>query len=231
MKTASGKSMAKISQYSAINLMAEAGVNPQQWNSIPSPDVVDKTVREIEARGIKVLISRNAEEALDALKKIIPPGAEVMNGSSTTLIEIGYEEYITGGRSGWKVVHDLIRAENDDKKRTDLRRKSVTADYFLSGANAIASTGEIVACDASGSRVAAWPFAAGHLILIVGINKIVPTLEDALKRVREYAYRLENVRAQKVYGTPSVIGKCVILAHEKNEGRITLILVNEALGY
>ncbi len=192
---------------------------------------MDKTVHEIEARGIKVLISRNAEEALDALKKIIPPGAEVMNGSSTTLIEIGYEEYITGGRSGWTVVHDLIRAENDDKKRADLRRKSVTADYFLSGANAIASTGEIVACDASGSRVGAWPFAAGHLILVVGINKIVPTLEDALKRVREYAYRLENVRAQKAYGTPSVIGKCVILAHEKNNGRITLILVNEALGY
>jgi hypothetical protein len=154
-----------------------------------------------------------------------------MNGSSTTLIEIGYEEYITGGRSGWKVVHYLIRAENDDKKRADLRRKSVTADYFLSGANAIASTGEIVACDASGSRVGAWPFAAGHLILIVGINKIVPTLEDALKRVREYTYRLENVRAQKPYGTPSVIGKCVILAHEKNEGWITLILVNETLGY
>jgi L-lactate utilization protein LutB len=223
--------MAKITQYSAINLMSEAGVDPKQWNSIPSPDVVDKTVREIEARGIKVLISRNGEEALDVLKKIIPPGAEVMNGSSTTLIEIGYEEYITGGKSEWKVVHDLIRAENDDKKRADLRRKSVTSDYFLSGVNAIASTGEIVACDASGNRVGAWPFAAGHLILVVGINKIVPTLEDALKRVREYAYRLENVRALKAYGTPSVIGKCVILAHEKNIGRVTLILVNELLGY
>jgi L-lactate utilization protein LutB len=223
--------MAKITQYSAINLLAEAGVDPKQWNSIPSPQSVDKTVREIEARGIKVLISRNAEEALDILKKIIPPGAEVMNGSSTTLIEIGYEEYIAKSRSGWKVVHDLIRGENDDKKRADLRRRSVTADYFLSGANAIASTGEIVACDASGSRVGAWPFAAGHLILVVGINKIVPTLEDALKRVREYAYRLENVRALKAYGMPSVMGKCVILAHEKNEGRVTLILVNEALGY
>jgi L-lactate utilization protein LutB len=192
---------------------------------------VDKTVHEIEARGIKVLISRNAEEALDVLKKIIPPGAEVMNGSSTTLIEIGYEEFITGGRSGWKSIHDLIKAENDNEKRADLRRKSVTADYFISGANAIASTGEIIACDASGSRVGAWPSAAGHLILVVGINKIVPTLNDALNRVREYAYRLENVRAQKVYGTPSVIGKCVILAHEKTEGRVTLILVREALGY
>ncbi len=81
-------------------------------------------------------------------------------------------------------MHNLIRAENDDKKRADLRRKSVTADYFISGANAIARTGEIVACDASGSRVGAWPFAAGHLILVVGVNKIVPSLNDALNRVQ-----------------------------------------------
>jgi L-lactate utilization protein LutB len=223
--------MAKVTRYSAINLMTEAGVDPKKWNTIPSPDTVDRTVHEIEARGIKVIRSAGAENALAVLKEIIPPGAEVMNGSSTTLIEIGYEEYIAGGKSGWTVLHDMIRAENDDRKRADLRRKSVTSDYFLSGANAIASTGEIVACDASGSRVGAWPFAAGHLILVVGTNKIVPTLEYALKRVREYAYRLENVRAQKAYGTPSVIGKCVILAHEKNNGRVTLILVNELLGY
>jgi L-lactate utilization protein LutB len=223
--------MAKNTQYSAINLLTEAGVDPKKWNSIPSPDTVDMTVHEMEARGIKVIRSTSGQDALAILKKIIPPGAELMNGSSTTLIEIGYEEYIAGGKSGWNVVHDLIRAENDDRKRADLRRKSVTAEYFISGANAIARTGEIIACDASGSRVGAWPFAAGHLILVVGINKIVPSLEDALNRVREYAYRLENVRAQKAYGTPSVIGKCVILAHEKNDGRVTLILVNEALGY
>jgi L-lactate utilization protein LutC len=223
--------MAKITRYSAINLISEAGVDPEKWNSLPSPETVDTTVHEIEARGIQVIRSPTAEDALGVLKKIIPQGAEVMNGSSTTLIEIGYEEFIAGGTSGWNIVHNLIRAENDDKKRADLRRKSVTADYFISGANAIARTGEIVACDASGSRVGAWPFAAGHLILVVGINKIVPTVDDALNRVREYAFRLENARAQKVYGTPSVIGKCVILAHEKNEGRVTLILVNEALGY
>jgi L-lactate utilization protein LutB len=223
--------MAKVTRYSAKNLMTEAGVDPLKWNTIPSPDTVDRTVHEIEARGIKVIRSAGGEDALAVLKEIIPPGAEVMNGSSTTLTEIGYEEYIAGGKSGWTVLHDLIRAENDDRKRADLRRKSVAADYFISGANAISRTGEIVACDASGSRVGAWPFAAGHLILVVGINKIVPTLEDALKRVWDYAFRLENVRAQKAYGTPSVIGKCVILAHEKNDGRVTLILVDEALGY
>ena len=223
--------MTRITQYSAKNLIPEAGVDPEKWNRIPSPDLVEKTVREIEKRGIKVITAADSEEALSQLKKIIPAGAEVMNGSSTTLIEIGYEDYISGGRSGWKPFHAIITAENDDRRRAELRRKSVAADYFLSSANAIASTGEIIACDASGSRVGAWPFAAGHLILVVGINKIVPTVEEGLDRVRHYAYRLENVRATKVYGTPSVIGKCVILAHERNEGRITLILVRESLGY
>ncbi len=223
--------MAKVTQYSAANLIEEAGVDPTAWNVVPSDETLEKTVKAIESRGIKVMIAGSADDALAVLKKVIPNGAEVMNGSSTTLIEIGYEDYISGSRSGWKLMHSVITAENNDNRRAELRRKSVAADYFISGANAIAQTGEIVACDASGSRVGAWPFAAGHLILVVGINKIVPNLEDALNRVRQYAYPLENARAKIVYGTPSMIGKCVILSHEKNEERVLLILVREALGY
>ncbi len=223
--------MTKITQFSAAGLMKDAGVHPETWNALPSSEVVRLTTRAIEGRGIQVIPAADGDAALSALKKIIPSGAEVMRGSSTTLAEIGFEDYITGGKSGWIDLHAVITTENDDKKRTELRRKSVTADYFISGANAIAQTGEIVACDASGSRVGAWPFAAGHLILVVGMNKIVPDLESALMRVREYAFRLEDARAKRAYGTPSSIGKCVILANERNVGRITLILVREALGY
>jgi L-lactate utilization protein LutC len=223
--------MAKITQYSAANLIAEAGVDPHTWNAVPSDEILENTVKAIESRGIKVTIAGNADDALAVLKKVIPEGSEVMTGSSTTLIEIGYEDYISGNLSRWKLMHTIITAENNDNKRAELRRKSVAAEYFISSANAIAQTGEIVACDASGSRIGAWPFAAGHLILVVGINKIVPNLEAALTRVREYAYPLENTRAKRAYGTPSVIGKCVILSHEKNEGRVLLILVREALGY
>jgi hypothetical protein len=225
------KSMTKITQYSASGLMKEAGVNPEKWNALPSPETVRLTTRAIEKRGIRVIPAADGDAALSAIKTIIPAGAEVMSGSSTTLIEIGFEDYIAGGKSGWIDLHAVITSEDDAKKRTELRRKSVTAEYFISGANAIAQTGEIVACDASGSRVGAWPFAAGHLILVVGINKIVPDLESALRRVREYAFRLENARAGRAYGTPSSVGKCVILANEKDTGRITLILVSEALGY
>jgi LUD domain len=223
--------MTKITQFSAAGLMKDAGVHPETWNALPSPEIVRQTTRAIEGRGIQVIPAADGDTAFSALKKIIPAGAEVMRGSSTTLAEIGLEEYIAGGKSGWIDLHAVITSENDDKKRTELRRKSVTADYFISGANAIAQTGEIVACDASGSRVGAWPFAAGRLILVVGINKIVPDIGSALRRIREYAFRLEDARAKRAYGTPSSIGKCVILANEKTAGRITLILVSEALGY
>jgi len=223
--------MAKLTQYSAVNLMQEAGVDPQTWSTVQADDVVEQTAKAIESRGIRVIVAGSAEDAMVVLKKVIPAGAEVMNGSSTTLIEIGYEDYISGNESGWNLVHKVITAENNDKKRAELRRKAVAADYFISGANAIARTGEIVSCDATGSRVGAWPFAAGHLVLVAGINKIVPTLTDALDRVRKYAYPLENVRAKKAYGIPSTIGKCVILSQERNEGRVVLILIKESLGY
>ena len=231
VQESAGRGMSRVTEFSAVNLIASAGIDPEKWNKIPSYEIVAETVKAVRERGIRVVQAVNGDQALDILKKIIPAGADVMNGSSTTLIEIGYPEYVQSGRSGWKDLHDVVTAENDDKKRADLRRKSVTAEYFVSGANGIAQTGEIVACDKTGSRVGAWPFAAGNLILVAGINKIVPTLDMALRRVREYSFPLENARAQRAYGTPSRIGKCVILEYEQNEGRITLVLVNEQLGY
>jgi L-lactate utilization protein LutB len=223
--------MAGPTQYSAANLLPEVQVDQARWNRIPSEEEVAETAIAVGERGIRVIRARDRKEALDTLTRLIPRGSEVMNGSSTTLIEIGYEALLKSGKAGWTDLHDRITAENDEKKRAELRRRSVTADYFVSSANAISRTGEIVACDMSGSRIGAWPFGAGHLILVCGINKIVPTLEDALRRIREYAYPLENARARKAYGIPSQIGKCVILANEKVEGRITLILITESLGY
>jgi len=223
--------MGKLTPYSAANLLAEAQVDSEKWNRQPSDHEVALTVENIRRRGIAAIRVRNGKTALEMLKDLIPPGAEVMNGSSTTLVEIGYEAYVNSDQTRWKDLHCAIVAENDEDKRRGLRRKSVTAEYFISGVNAIAQSGEIVACDRSGSRVGAWPFAAAHLIIVSGTNKIVPTLDHALHRVWEYAYPLENVRAKRAYGAPSQIGKCVILANEEIEGRVTLILIDESLGY
>jgi len=218
-------------QYSAANLIADAGVDPGRWSRMPDDATVDKTVKAIEARNVRVIPTATGKEALDAVIGLIPEGAEVMNGYSTTLIEIGYDRTLEENRKGWRDYHVTVTAENDREKRHALRRKSVAADYFLSGVQAIAESGEIVGCDKTGSRVGAWPHAAAHLILVCGANKIVPTLDEALRRCREYALPLENQRAQRAYGTPSAIGKYVILEEEVEPGRITLVLIREELGY
>jgi L-lactate utilization protein LutB len=223
--------MGAITPFSAINLIPDAKVDPNRWNRIPAEEIVAQTAKEIGKHGISVIRATSSEEAVVAIQDLIPSGAEVMNGASTTLTEIGYDRLLQSGRVDWIDLHNVITAENDSVRRIELRRKAVTADYFISGVNAIAQTSEIVSCDRTGSRVGAWPFGAGHLILVSGINKIVPTLSDALQRVWEYVLPLEDARSKKVYGVGSRIGKCVIFVNEEIEGRTFLILIDENLGY
>jgi len=223
--------MANVTKYSAINLLPELDIDSAKWSRIPTEMEISQTVKSIESRGVKVFRVQDGSHALARIKEIIPLGAEVMNGSSTTLIEIGYQEFIESDNHEWKDLHRVVMSENDVLERNEIRRKSVTAEFFLSGVNAVAMTGELVSCDASGSRVGAWPFAAKNLILVSGVNKIVANLQEAMKRVEEYAYPLEDVRSRKVYQAPSQIGKCVILASEKQPGRVTLILINDRYGY
>ncbi len=225
------RQMMRETEYSAANLKADAGVDMGRWSRMPDDATIDKAIAAVQARNIKVILTDMAEEALRALVDLLPEGAEVMNGYSTTLVEMGFNRVLKENPKGWRDYHAIITAENDTEKRHALRRKSVAADYFLSGVQAITESGEIVGCDKGGSRMGAWPHAAAHLILVSGANKIVPNLDDALRRCREYALPLENQRAQRTYGTGSYIGKYVILAHEVEEGRITLILIREPLGY
>lgn len=218
-------------QYSAPNLIADARVDPERWSRVPDEATVERTVRAIEARNVTVIRVATADAARQAVLDLVPDGAEVMNGSSTTLIEIGYERLLEENPKGWHDYHGVITAENDDAKREALRRKGVTADWFLSGVQAIAETGELVGCDKTGSRVGAWPYGAVHLLLVSGVNKIVPTRDEALARCWEYALPLEQQRARRVYGTSSEIGNIVIIEKEMDPDRVTLILVGEALGY
>ncbi|MBI4044465.1 MAG: lactate utilization protein [Candidatus Diapherotrites archaeon] len=211
--------------------MAEAKADPKKWSNLPTDKEIAETAKAVEARGIKAIVVKDKLEALEKLKEIILPGAAVMNGSSTTLIEIGFMDFLNSGNHEWRNLHKEVFSEPDQQKRGDLRRKAVTdADYFVSSVNAIAGTGELVATDASGSRVTAFPFAAKHLILVSGANKITKDLGSALERIGQYAFPLENVRSQKVYGSPSRLGKTVIIQSEMFSGRTTLILVKEPLG-
>lgn len=223
--------MEKATEYSATNLMADAGADAERWNRTPDETTLRKTIEAIGARNVRVILVDSAEDALRTVVDLIPKGAEVMNGYSTTLVEMGFDRVLKENPKGWRDYHAVITGEDDTEKRHALRRKSVAADYFLSGVQAIAESGEIVGCDKTGSRMGAWPHAAAHLILVSGTNKVVPTIDDALRRCREYCLPLENQRAQHVYGVGSYIGKHVILDHEDVDGRVTLVMIRQPLGY
>lgn len=201
------------------------------FNRIPDDETVFRTAAAVTERGIEVIVAADRREALNTVIGLIPTGVEVMNGSSTTLREIGFLDYLKEHGDDYKNMHLPMLTETDQRKQAELRRKSVTAEYFLGSVNAIAETGELFACDATGSRVGAYPFATGRLLLVSGVNKIVPTWQDAMARLREHAYPLEDERARKAYGAPSTIGKVVIIEREVIPGRTTLVLVKEKLGF
>jgi len=194
-------------------------------------EAVEVAVENLEASGFDVVVVDTADEALETLQSHIPAGVSVMNGHSTTLEEIGFDDYLSGGDHEWESLPDQIWSIDDDAERQAARRESQTADYFLGGINAIAQTGDLVAADLSGSRIGAYPFAASNVVIVSGINKIVPTLDDALDRLESVAYPLENERAKEAYGAESMIAKQLIFRQEVEEGRTTVVLIREQLGY
>ena len=201
------------------------------WDKIPPEDTIIKTSDAILERGISVVVVNSGKDALEKVIAMIPKGSEVANASSTTLHEIGYMEHLKSGKHGWKNLQENILKEKNPEKQADLRRKATTAQYFLGSVNAIAQTGELVIVNATGSGNSAYPFAAKNLIIVAGAQKITPTLEDAMKRVREYVYPLEDQRMMKEYGTHTAFGKWVIIEKEVNPRRITLFLIKEKLGF
>ena len=208
----------------------DAEIDPT-LDELADDDTLEETVANLEANGFEVEVVDTADEALDTLTAHIPAGASVMNGHSTTLEEVGFVDYLGEGDHDWESLPAEIWSIDDDEKRQAARRESQTADYFLGGINAISETGELVAADRSGSRIGAYPFAASNVVIVSGTNKIVPTLEDAFDCLESVAYPLENERAQEAYGVESEIAKQLVFRQELEEGRTTVVLVREALGY
>jgi len=200
-------------------------------DELPDDETIEETVANLEANGFEVEVVDSADEALDTVRSLVPAGASVMNGHSTTLEEIGFTEYLSEGDHDWESLPDEIWSIDDDADRQAARREAQTAEYFLGGINAIARTGELVAADRSGSRIGAYPFAAGNVVIVSGVNKIVDDLDTALDRLESVAYPLENERAKDAYGVDSAVAKQLIFRQELEDERTTVVLVREQLGY
>ena len=204
-----------------------------QYNQLASNESIQITIGELAKHNVEAVVVDTKVEALAKIKELIPAGVSVMNGTSTTLVEIGFVDYLKEGKHGWNNLHETILAEKDPAKQGQLRKESALSDYYLGSVHALSQTGEFVVASNTGSQLPHIVFTSQNLLLVVGAQKIVPTLSEALKRLEEYVVPLEDERSKQAYGVPTTLNKIVIFKGESPMiGRkVKMIIVKESLGF
>jgi hypothetical protein len=191
---------------------------------------VTRTAAALEANGISVVRASNAADAKRIVLDLIPAGSQVHHGASQSLEDSGIAEEIE--RSGrYEPLRPRVFSMDRVTQGDEIRRLSASPDVMLGSVHAVTETGSLVAASASGSQLGPYASGAGKVILLVGTQKIVPTLEDALRRIDEYVFPLEDARAQAAYGVHSGVNKVLIVNREWTPDRITVVLCDEALGF
>ncbi len=177
-----------------------------------------------------VLRAPNSAEAKRIVLDLIPAGSQVHQGASQSLEASGIADEIE--RSGrYEPLRPRFFSMDRATQADEIRRLTASPDVMLGSVHAVTETGSLVAASASGSQLGPYVSGAGKVILVVGTQKIVPDLEDALRRIDEYVFPLEDARAQAAYGVHSGVNKVLIVNREWTPDRITVVLCDEALGF
>jgi hypothetical protein len=194
-----------------------------------SDESIDRVVAALTANHIEAVVVAGAEEARRRVLELVPEGAEVNWAKSKTLEDLGLDkEFLESGR------YDALRNKYLKMDRaTQFReiRKMISApDYMLGSVNAVTEAGELVTVSYSASQLGPYASGAGRLILVVGTQKIVPSLDEAMRRIREHAFPYEDARLMETLGVPTKSAKVLIINAEARPGRTTVFLVKELVG-
>lgn len=203
------------------------------YTTLASQESIEKTIANLKEHNVEATVVASKEEALTKIKELIPANASVMNGSSVTLEQIGFVDYLKSGEHPWNNLHANILAEKDPAVQGALRKQAVLSDYYLGSVHALSETGEFLIASNSGSQLPHIVFTSTNIIFVVSTQKIVPTLAEAMKRLEEYVVPLEDKHMQELYGSGTALSKIVIFKQEKpNSGRsVKMILVQEKIGF
>jgi hypothetical protein len=216
-------------------MIKEVEVDPdgsltRRWGTRADDVRVKRTMAALEANGITVLRASDAAAAKRMVLDLIPDASPVHQGASQTLDVLGITyEIEKSGR--YAALRPRIWSMDRETEAHEIRRLGAAPDVMLGSVHAVTETGSLLAASMSGSQLGPYVSGAGRVILVVGTQKIVPDLEEGLLRISEYAYRLEDARAQAAYGVRSAVNKVLVINREITPGRITVVLVDEVLGF
>ena len=198
--------------------------------------LAQKIIKGLESRNMKGYYAKSKEEALQLALELIPKGSKIARGGSMSVNEIGLADALINGDYDY-CNRDLAT----DKRAAELF--AYDSDFFIGSSNAITEDGVLVNIDGNSNRVSAYAYGPRHVLLIVGMNKVAPDVDAAMKRARNEA---ATINAQRFgLDTPcSKTGSCMnckspdticcqflITRFSRHKDRIHVILVNDTLGF
>jgi L-lactate utilization protein LutB len=198
------------------------------YSHLASDQQIKRAANALEANGIHVLIAANAGEARTKVFEIIPAGAEVFTGQSRTLDGLGLPAEVD---KRYLSVRAKLATMDRQTQMREMVKLGAVPEYILGSVHAVTEDGSVVVASNTGSQLAPYAASAAHVVWVVGAQKIVPNLDEAMKRVQEYSFPMEDERLRKVYGRGSFISKLLIVHKEVIPGRTTMIIVKENLGF
>lgn len=202
---------------------------------------LERVASALKKENINAYCVECADDVIPLILEIVEEGSLIGMGGSMTLAECRVTQMLRESEDYDFLDRDAPGMSQEDI--AELSRDVFSADWFFSSANAITEKGEIVNLDGIGNRVAAITFGPTHVLLVVGVNKIVPDMPAAIERVRNVASPQNAKRLDRK--TPCTLtGRCSdchskecicamwqVIRHQRDADRMHVILVDEELGY
>ena len=201
--------------------------------------LINKVIRGLESRNMEGYYAESKEEALRIALNIISLKSSVSWGGSVSIEEIGLKEALCKG--DYEVYNRDICKTSEEKRQVEI--KTFASDYFICSTNAITEDGVLMNIDGNSNRVAAIAYGPKHVLLIVGVNKIVKDENAALYRARNEAATINAQRFEldtpcKKNGScancksmDTICCQFLTTRFSRHKGRIKVILINESLGF
>lgn len=200
------------------------------WDQLADQETINRTIEALKSNGINVKFVANSEEAKKQIFSLIPEKVEIMNMTSTTLNTIGIaNEIVESGR--YNSVRKKFATMDRNTEGLEMQKMGAAPEWVIGSVHAVTEDGHVLIASQTGSQLPAYANGAAHVLWVVGAQKLVKNNDDGIKRIYEHCLVLENERAKKVYGTGSSVNKILIIDKEVQQNRITMILVNEVLGF
>jgi YkgG family uncharacterized protein len=225
-----------MSTPSAIGMPSEPDTNGPsektvaEFAKLASDERIRAAMAALERNGISCLLVDSGAEARTAVRSKLPIGAEVFNNTSRTLEVIGVAEDVE--RSGhYQPLRPRLYQMDREMQGREMRQLAASPDFVVGSVHAVTEDGSLLIASARGSQLGPLASGAGHVILVIGGQKIVSDLTTALRRIQQYCLPLEDRRAREAYGVPSGVNNILVINRVITPGRITALLVRESLGF